>query len=266
MTSIADTQKKRENIKQRLAKAEVVLQLTLVDKASILVYNSIEPCLLALIMGTAMQISEIGTALYMVISFLAILPWLLTDLKGKIMNKFYAAVLMVALCPILLFMKIWIYCQLTDTKHLSTNMEMALGVFPNQWTKTFLNDILVLVFSGLLVLHYVNQLKHAEARLTYKKNLMYQTVIKLHHPFFDKCGRGIFIVAYSLFFVDTLVYQTFVQLVILIVLLRFLHMWSTGRRTSRQHSERILKVMQIVSFVFIGIAFLLRMPGILHDF
>ena len=79
VTSIADTQKKRENIKQRLAKAEVVLQLTLVDKASILVYNSIEPCLLALIMGTAMQISEIGTALYMVISFLAILPWLLTD-------------------------------------------------------------------------------------------------------------------------------------------------------------------------------------------
>ena len=72
------------------------------------------------------------------------------------MNKFYATVFMVALCPILLLMKIWIYCQLTETKHLSSNMEMALGVFPNQWTKTFLNDILVLVFSGLLVLHYVN--------------------------------------------------------------------------------------------------------------
>ena len=53
---------------------------------------------------------------------------------------------------------------------------------------------------------------------------------------------------------------------ILLVLLRFLHMWSTGRETSRQNAERILKVMQMVSFVFIGSAFVLRMPGVLHEF
>lgn len=40
-----------------------------------------------------------------------------------------------------------------------------LGIWPNQWTKTFLNDIVIFVLAGLLFWHYCSQVDQATRKL-----------------------------------------------------------------------------------------------------
>jgi hypothetical protein len=74
----------------------------------------------------------------------------------------------------------------------------------------------------------------------------------------------LFWVVYGLFSLDTLVDQTFVQFAVLLILICFLHSWAIVRELSIQLTEKLLRAIQVTSFVFIGCAFVLRLPTILN--
>lgn len=125
-----------------------------------MLFNLIEPLLVAFILATAMMISQIGTVVYMLITLGYLMPSLLTGDITKIKVKKYLTLGMFVLAPVVTFMKTWIYCQFTDTKNIEMNPDVVdnvralIGVWPDQWSKTFLNDMLVFVFAGLLFWHY----------------------------------------------------------------------------------------------------------------
>ncbi len=136
------------------------MTMTAVEKTMIVLYNLIEPFLVASIISISMQISQIGTIIYMLISMGCLTPLLLTEVPQRIEVKKWLSLAMIIVAPVMTLMKMWIYCQFTDTKNVNNltdrpDLRTALGVFPNQWTKTFLNDLLVLVLTGLLFWHYI---------------------------------------------------------------------------------------------------------------
>ena len=75
----------------------------------------------------------------------------------------------------------------------------------------------------------------------------------------------LFWTVYGLFSIDTLVDQTFVQFVVLCVLICFLHSWATAQELSKQLTEKLLKIIQLTSYVFIIAALILRLPTIFNN-
>jgi len=122
----------------------------------IVLYNLIEPVVLASIIITAMELMQMGTMVYLVISMAMLLPLLLTQSLSFIQTKQYLTTFMIGFAICVIYMKVWIYCQFTDTPHVNSNptLQHGLGIWPGQWTKTFLNDLLVLLFASLLLWHY----------------------------------------------------------------------------------------------------------------
>jgi hypothetical protein len=123
----------------------------------------IEPTLLGLLIGTSLQISELSTIIYLFISLLIIMPMLLTNEIGKIKFKSRLVIFMGAISPVFLFLKSWIYCQFTITKNISLNLENFLGVFKNEFVRTFLVDMIVFTLSCLLFATYYSQMSQVKA-------------------------------------------------------------------------------------------------------
>jgi hypothetical protein len=105
----------------------------------------------------------------------------------------------------------------------NSNLEALLGIWADQWTKTFLVDIVVFVFAVLLFWHYGSQVEDTNKRLIHQGTQKYQKSFYLLHFEFGKKAYWLFLTAYFFYSVDTLVYQTVINLVILLVLLWFVH-------------------------------------------
>ncbi len=88
---------------------------------------------------------------------------LLTNEIGKIKFKYRLVIFMSAISPVFIFLKSWIYCQFTATKNISVYLENFLGVFKDEFVRTFLVDIIVFTLSCLLVLTYYSQMSQVKA-------------------------------------------------------------------------------------------------------
>jgi len=73
---------------------------------------------------------------------------------------------MVVIAPSLTLMKTCIYCSKNVTTNLT--LELFLGVWPNEWTKTFLNDIVIFVLAVFLFWHYCTQKDDTNKRLIHQ--------------------------------------------------------------------------------------------------
>jgi len=120
-------------------------------------YNLIEPILVALLVSTTIEVVSIGPALYLLIVWVVYVPLLLTGNLFYVKVKYVLAYVLCGLSFADLFMKMWIYIGftsgITNVKENETWM-LALGVYQNDWSKTFINDIVVFVLSVLCVIHY----------------------------------------------------------------------------------------------------------------
>jgi hypothetical protein len=77
--------------------------LTKRDKLKIVLYNLIEPLLLALIIASAMELSQMGTVIYMCVSMFFLLPMLLTQNADFVQVKSYFAMFLVFFAPLMTF-------------------------------------------------------------------------------------------------------------------------------------------------------------------
>jgi hypothetical protein len=132
-------------------------ELSTWEKFYVTMYNLIEPLLVAFLVSTSIEVVSIGPACYLIIAWGVYVPLLLTQNLFYVKLKYVLAYVLCGLSFADIFMKMWIYIGFTDditnVKSKETWM-LALGVYPDQWTKTFLNDIMVFVFSVLCVVYY----------------------------------------------------------------------------------------------------------------
>ena len=117
----------------------------------------VEPTLLGIIIGFSLQISEMSTIVYLLISLLILMPMMLTSDPKKINFKRKLTIFMTAIVPVFILFKTWIYCQFTDTKNISNELSDFFGVFPSKFAKTYIIDMVVFFMSCLLVWHYYSQ-------------------------------------------------------------------------------------------------------------
>jgi len=80
--------------------------------------------------GTALQISQLETMIYLLFSFLIIMPMLLTNELKKIKIKRTLCFIIIGLALVFLLFKFWVYYQFTDTINLNNNhyLTVFLGV------------------------------------------------------------------------------------------------------------------------------------------
>lgn len=210
---------KTQNLKFKLSEWE---------KLKILAYNLVEPLLVGVIIATSLQIVELPSTCYLLISFLFMFMTLLTGVSSRIKKKRILAVAMAVLAPAFSLLKFWVYYKFTPCANFQsiTYLKPIFGIFPGRWTHTFICDLIVFPFALLLVWHYTDQLEQTEAKEKEKGSLKYQDKIKLLHYVFGKSQQVIFVIAITLLFIDSLIYLTVVQLIILIILMQILYKWT----------------------------------------
>jgi len=87
----------------------------------------------------------------------------------------------------------------------------------------------------------------------------------LHYEF-GAAHKAIFFAAYSMFLIDTFVYQSIIQFCILAILLGYIHIYARAKEVSPRITRKMLRAMQISSYIFIFLAFVLRMPDLFDNF
>lgn len=149
--------------KTKISKEDTFKELTKCEKCGIVMFNLCEPLLIAFIMATSIEVAEIGTSLYLLITLGVMTPCLLTSNLKLVKLKYYLAYALIGLPIFFIFLKMWLYVPFT---HNLTNVQSndkllkALGVFnqydstKKQWSKTFLNDMVVFVFAIFLTIYY----------------------------------------------------------------------------------------------------------------
>ena len=65
---------------------------------------------------------------------------------------------------------------------------------------------MVFVNTSLLIWHFHNQIEQLRKKGLVKGSLKFQTEIKFHHTIFGESRSVLFIIAYSFYFLDTLLY------------------------------------------------------------
>ena len=115
---------------------------------------------MALVLFCSVTLVQIGTFVYFMLTIFVLYPLLLTLHETRIKVKLGLSVAIAVIAPSVTLMKAWVYCQFTETAHVNSNPELikAIGIYQGQWTKTFLVDILVFVFAGLLITCYYFQI------------------------------------------------------------------------------------------------------------
>lgn len=83
------------------------------EQLKIVLYNLIEPLLVAILIATSLQIVELPSTFYLLISFAFMFATLLTDSVSRIQTKRILAGLMVGLAPTFSLLKFWVYYQFT---------------------------------------------------------------------------------------------------------------------------------------------------------
>jgi hypothetical protein len=108
-------------------------EITFFDKVKLIGYNLIEPLLVSTMLGSTVEIAEMGTIYYTLAIMIMLVPLLLTDKPHRINYKIktcYTILIMNCLC---IFMKTWIYCQFTVTKNVDAQplVQYSLGIYFN---------------------------------------------------------------------------------------------------------------------------------------
>ena len=69
----------------------------------------------------------------MIVILGVLIPLLLTSLRKRIIIKKKLTLVIIIVSPIMTFMKMWIYCQFTDTKNVNSSelLQSFLGYWPN---------------------------------------------------------------------------------------------------------------------------------------
>ena len=126
------------------------------DQLKIVSYNLIEPLLLAVIIATALQIVELPSTFYLLVSFAFMFATLLTDNISRIKKKRILAASMICLAPTFSLLKFWVYYQFTPCPNFETIqwLKPLFGIFPGRWTHTFICDFIIIPVAALLVWHY----------------------------------------------------------------------------------------------------------------
>ena len=121
----------------------------------------LEPTLIGFIIGMSLQFSELSTIIYLFITLCLMMPMLLSDNLWRIKFKLILSVILLVLGISFVIMKSLLY---TKFPLKSQDWMDFLGVYPNQFEKTFLIDIFLFVFSLLLIFCYYDQQMQVQER------------------------------------------------------------------------------------------------------
>ena len=132
-------------------------------------YNLVEPLLLGVIIATALQIVELPSTCYLLISFAFMLLTMLSENSTHIKTKRVLSLILVGLAPTFSLLKFWVYYRFTPCPNFESIVWLnpLFGIFPGRWVHTFISDFIVAPFAILLVWHYSDQLKQLEAKINH---------------------------------------------------------------------------------------------------
>jgi len=126
------------------------------DHFKIVMYNFIEPFLLATAMAICLQLPTLSTLVYTLIMFMGILPLVLSSNQTNIKFKWFLCCLMVILAfPLFVFKLVMIIKFRDDPTKFDQKNEMwqFLGVFEDQPALTLVIDVLQMLICGCLIYH-----------------------------------------------------------------------------------------------------------------
>lgn len=84
------------------------------EKFYVTLYNLLEPCLIAFLIATTIEVVSIGTATYLLICWGVMVPLLLTKNLFYLKTKYVLAYVLCGLSFADIFMKMWIYIGFTE--------------------------------------------------------------------------------------------------------------------------------------------------------
>lgn len=180
------------------------------EKFWIISYHLIEPILVALLMGTCLEISQAETLIDMVITGCILVPLLLTPHVSRIKIKMGCCIFMCVASFFWLSFKIYCYLCPEQFTMLSQTMTYFLGVNRDNLVQTILPDIGIILTTLLLIWFYVHAKAQAIAREQILTKMAHQVKIKYLHPVYGQSKMTFFVIAYTFFLIDSFVYQTIV--------------------------------------------------------
>ena len=130
------------------------------DHFKIIIYNFIEPILLATAMASCLQLPTLSTLLYTLLMFLGMLPLVLSINQTNIKFKQFLCCLMVVVALSLFIFKLVMIIQFNrDPSQFDNESEMwkFLGVFSDQPWATLVIDIFQICICGILIFHLNDQ-------------------------------------------------------------------------------------------------------------
>lgn len=147
-----------EGDKRKRQITDVKLEFTFWDKFAIIGYNMVEPTLTSLMLASSLEVAEFGTCVYMLMILGILVPFLLTENSCKLYTKKVASCVIIFTACGILMIKMYVYMQWTTTTYINAHpqVQRAIGVYPGRWSATFYDDLSVLIFAVLQLLHYEN--------------------------------------------------------------------------------------------------------------
>ena len=174
--------------------------------------------------------------------FIGILPLVLSPNRTNIKFKQFLSVLMIMIgVPLFIFKLVMVLKYQKDDAKFQDKLDMwkFLGVYGDKPGVSCAIDFIQIMICSLLVWHYSDQKKQACKRLMFINRLDYQTEIKLHHPYFGRKHKLVYIIAYLTFLVDAFVMIAVPQLVTILILIGVMLAWESI--VNKRH------ILQIVS-------------------
>jgi hypothetical protein len=177
---------------------------------------------------------------------------ILTDVASRIQIKRILAILIIFSALTFLTLKFWVFYKFTpcSTFYSIEWLNRLFGIYPGRWVHTFLSDLIVITFAALLTWYYSDQLKQLEEKANFKGSLKFQDRIKLLHFEFGKKHEVFFGLAIALFLVNTIIYMTFVDLLILSFLMLSLFKWALMEIITGKAQKLTVRLSQGVVYLF----------------
>lgn len=178
----------------------------------IIVYNTIEPILVASSLSICFQLCMLSSAVYLAITMIGIFPFILSEKRGHVKCKQILSACIAGLDILAICFKAFFY-HVYSNKTLNQNKINELnffGIWPNQEFKTFSVDVCQLVVSVALIYHYSSQLLHLDQKEKLGSRYDYQTDFKFLHPTFGRKHDRLYIVVLIVYLADSLCLLTFV--------------------------------------------------------
>lgn len=137
-------------------KPEIKLTLTRWERYKITIYHLYEPLIVGSAVGVCLQLPDLLTLIYTLITFCGLTPLLLTDKLIKIKFKRVLAYSLICLSNMFIIFKAVAYSLYDRMDRFKSDEEVAhfFGVYKDSFIKTFGSDFAIFFISIIAVICY----------------------------------------------------------------------------------------------------------------